>query len=108
MSKLTKDLTARTAFIGNNLQQMTSLLIFLNENKFSVALKKTEKVPFNVNKSNIQYYSIVVPASQHNEIFEQGLGYCIDNGFDDIICGYPNLDFDLVKNIKERELGLGR
>jgi len=92
-----------TLFVGNNIQQMSNLLIFLNDNKFSVSLKKVDNTTLAK-----PYYKIVAPASQHDDIFNKGLLYCFSHNLDDIICGYPNLDFDSVKNIKEREIGLSK
>ena len=91
-------------FIGDDIKQMSDLLVYLAKNKFYVSLKKSDTKSSHAYKR--QYYKIIAPASQHSEVFEQGLQYCIKNNFDNIMCGYPNLDFDIVKNIKEREYGL--
>lgn len=101
-----KNQITHPVFIGADIKQMSDLLVYLAKNKFDISLKKADTKASHVYKR--QYYKIIAPASKHGEVFEQGLQYCIDNGFDDIMCGYPNLDFDSVKNIKERELGLSK
>jgi len=99
--KQNKNEPVNTIFIGENVKHMSSLFAHLVKNNFEVLLKGVR------NKSSARpYYKIVAPASQHSDVFDKGLQYCIEHNLDNISCCYPNLDFDSVKNIKERELSL--
>jgi len=98
----------RTIFIGGNLKEIAELFGYLKGKEFSVQFKQTEKSPYSVQINAKSYYTISVISEELNDAFNQGLIYCIENNYDDIICGYPNLDFDTVKNIKEREFGLNK
>lgn len=99
---------SRRIFIGRDAKQISDLAKYLTKHKFSVYIKEDNALPHVACTDKILLYSIIAPATQHDDVFKKGVAYCIDNGFDYIQCCYPNLDFDTVKNIKERELGLNK
>ena len=106
--KQTKELT-RTVFIGDSLQQMTDLLIHLHDKHFPVSLKKAGDTPYEAYKIQAKpWYKITTSDNEHYDVLNHGIAYCMENNLNDIICAYPNLDFDTIKNIKERELGLSK
>ena len=99
----------RVVFIGDNLEQMSNLLLHLNSNKLKVSLKRAGCTPYEAYQIKAKpYYKIVTPASFHADTFNIGVKYCIENNLDDMICCYPNLDFDKIENIREREVGLSK
>lgn len=105
--KQNKNEHVHVIFIGDNLQLMSNLLITLGNNNYAVSLKKAGNVPYEAYHIKAKpWYKIVAPVSQHSEVFDTGIDYCIKNNLDDVICCYPNHDFDTIKNIKERESGL--
>ena len=104
----------RTIFIGNNQEQINKLYSFLIQNNYQCSIttftpaSKLEERRFAEFEPKVPYYYIVVSAQQQYEAFEVGKAYAVENDLDDVICCYPNLDFDVVKNVKERELGLSK
>ena len=104
----------RTIFISFNNEQIDNLNSHLKQNKFNTSIttfkpaSKIEERRFAEFEPKIPYYYIIVSAQEQYEAFEVGKTYAIENDLNDVICCYPNLDFDTVKNIKEREFGLGK
>lgn len=100
-----KNERVRTIFIGDSVKQMSDLLVHLARNQFDISLDKTRSVSKIYNIQSKTYYVITAPISQHSDVFDSGVEYCINNNYDNIICCYPNLDFDNIKNIRERDCG---
>ena len=102
----------RTIFISKNELQVENLNSYLLHHNFNSTVKtktppsKVEQTRFSHLEPKYPLYYLVVPAQEQYKAFEFGKTYAVDNELDDIICCYPNLDFDTVKNIREREYGL--
>lgn len=90
-------------FAGGDIIQMSNLLLFLHNHNFSVCLKKIDN-----SRASKPMYKIIAPASEHEDVLNKGLQYCFAHHLDNLLCSYPNLDFDTVKNIKARESGLSK
>ena len=95
-----------TVFVGENIKQMAALTVHLADKKFDISLKKAESTNPDLCKKT--YYKILVSADQHDKAFDEGVYYCIEHDFDNIICGDTNKDYDIIRNIKNRHIGLGR
>ena len=104
----------RTVFISFNEGQINNLNTYLTHSKFDSSIttfkpaSRLEQRVFSEFEPKIPYYYIIVPAQEQYDAFEVGKVYAVENNLYDIICCYPNLDFDTVKNIKEREFGLNK
>ena len=104
----------RTIFISFNKEQINNLNTLLTHKKFNSSITtfkpayELEQRRFSEFEPKIPYFYILVSTQEQYDAFEVGKAYAIENDLDDIICCYPNLDFDTVKNIKERELGLSK
>ena len=103
--KQNKNEMVRTIFIGDSVKQMSDLLVHLARNQFNISLKKAGDVSKKYNIQSKTYYAITAPVSQHSEVFDSGVEFCIKNNYNDIICCYPNLDFDNIQNIRDRKYG---
>lgn len=99
----------RTIFIGKNENKMYGLLNHLKKNNFDalikVCLRGANKTFSNLEHSYPMYY-IGVHGDEHEEALNEGILYSSVNNFDDIICAYPNLEFDTIGNIRARENGI--
>lgn len=102
----------RTIFISFNQKQINSLNTYLTQNNFKCIVttfkpsSNLEQRRFAEFEPKVPYYYIIVSAQEQYQAFEMGKEYAITNNLDDVICCYPNLYFDTVKNIREREYGL--
>lgn len=104
----------RTIFISFNEEQIINLNSYLIQNKFNSSIttfkpsSKLEQRRFSEFEPKSPYYYIIVSAQEQYDSFELGKAYAIKNDLDDITCCYPNLDFDTIKSIKEREFNLSK
>ena len=99
----------KTIFIGKHENKMYMLLNHLNKNNFDalikVSLRGDDKTSSAMEPKYPMYY-IGVHKDEHEEALNEGIAYASAKHFDEIICAYPNLDFDTIGNIRARENGI--
>lgn len=104
----------RTIFISFNETQINDLNAYLMQNKFNCFIttlkpaSKLEQTRFSHLQPKVPLFYIITSDKEQYEAFEVGKAFAVQNDLDDIICCYPNLDFDTIRDIKEREFGLNK
>jgi len=101
--------SVRTIFLSPNQEQINNLYAYLIENNFTTChikiFEPSDNTVFSFLEPQVPFYYIMVSPKEQEDAFEVGKCYAVNNNFDDVICCYPNFDFDSVASIKKHESG---
>jgi len=102
----------KTMFISSNKEHIDILYAYLIKNNFkscyTTISNPSKNTIFSHLEPKIPFYYIMAEEHERHTAFEVGKSFAVEHDFDEIICCYPNLDCDCIKNIKEREFGITR
>lgn len=99
----------RTIFIGKNEDNMYDMLNHLKKNNLDVSImvsSRSSNPDFAHLEPKYPMYYIKSHVCEHEEALNEGIAYASAKHFDEIICAYPNLEFDTIGNIRARENGI--